>query len=130
MKNNTLPPPSKEPDKSGKIPYSSPVFQVYGSVGQLTKGSSGSKTDGNSTNPRASDRNLKEKIIKVGDHPLGIGLYLFDYTPKYRETCGHGRQFGVMAQEVETVMPEAVSTGANGFKQVDYAMLGILPGMH
>ena len=30
-----------------------------------------------------------------------------------------------MADEVEAVMPAAVSVGADGYKQVDYAMLGI-----
>lgn len=43
----------------------------------------------------------------------------------FREICGHGRQFGVMADEVETVIPEAVSARPAGYKQVDYALLGV-----
>jgi hypothetical protein len=74
-----------------------------------------------------SDRRLKCNIVKVGRHPrLGIGLYLFDYLPDHCDVLGHGRQFGVMADEVEPLMPSAVSLHANGFKQVDYAMLGIV----
>ena len=72
-----------------------------------------------------SDRRVKRNIVRVGDHPLGIGLYLFDYDPERSARWGHDRQFGVMADEVETVMPAAVSVGADGYKQVDYAMLGI-----
>jgi hypothetical protein len=68
---------------------------------------------------------VKENIVRVGDHPLGIGLYLFDYQPQYRETWGRGRRFGVMADEVEAVRPEAVSVHPDGYKQVNYAMLGI-----
>lgn len=43
---------------------------------------------------------------------------------------GHGRQFGVMADEVEQVMPEAVSVHPDGYKMVDYAMLGISRNLH
>jgi hypothetical protein len=66
----------------------------------------------------------------VGEHFLGIGLYLFDYKPEYRDQWGHGRQFGVMADEVESVMPQAVSIHPDGYKVVDYAMLGISLAMH
>lgn len=72
-----------------------------------------------------SDPMTKINIVRIGKHPLGIGLYLFDYKPEYRDLYGHGRQFGVMADEVETVMPEAVSIHPNGYKMVNYALLGI-----
>ena len=68
---------------------------------------------------------VKENIVRVGEHPAGIGLYLFDYTAEVRDIAGHGRKFGVMADEVAQVMPEAVSIAADGYRQVDYAMLGI-----
>ena len=73
-----------------------------------------------------SDRRTKENIARIGSHPLGMGLYLFDYKPQYREQCGSGRQFGVMADEVEAIVPEAVSMGEDGFKRVDYGMLGVV----
>jgi hypothetical protein len=75
--------------------------------------------------PMVSDLRAKENILRIGTHPLGFGLYLFNYKPQWRERCGSGRQFGVMADEVEAVVPHAVSTGSDGYKQVDYAMLGI-----
>jgi hypothetical protein len=113
-----------------KRKYRSPVLTLYGALRDLTQ--SGSKTGtegggkGNSAKkPVASDRNAKEHIVRIGDHPLGIGLYLFDYKPGFRDQWGHGRQFGVMAQEVEAVMPEAVSMHPDGYRMVDYAMLGI-----
>jgi hypothetical protein len=81
--------------------------------------------DGTLTRRNMSDRNAKENIILVGRHPLGIGLYLFDYKPEYRDKWGAGRQFGVMADEVGTVMPEAVLVHPDGYKMVNYTMLGI-----
>jgi len=70
-----------------------------------------------------SARSFKENITRIGTHPLGIGLYLFDYKPEYRERWGHGRQFGVMADEVEAVLPEAVCVHPDGYKMVNYGML-------
>ncbi len=114
-----------------KSPYAKPVLQVHGSVKNLTQGNNGSNPDKtNNTKRGGSDRSIKENIVRVGDHPLGIGLYLFNYKPDYRGTWGHGRQFGVMAQEVETVMPQAVSMHPDGYKLVDYAMLGISLNHH
>ncbi len=72
-----------------------------------------------------SSRAIKENIVRIGTHPLGIGLYLFDYGPEYRDRYGSGRQFGVMADEAEAVMPEAVFAHPGGYEVVDYAMLGI-----
>jgi len=122
----TSPESTREP---GKLPYRRPALRVFGAVKDLTKGQSGSGMDSarKSMIPpgQGSDRGIKENIVRVGDHPLGIGLYLFDYKPQYREICGQGRRFGVMADEVEAIMPEAVSVHPRGFKQVDYAMLGI-----
>ena len=78
-----------------------------------------------------SDPRAKENVIRIGTHSLGIGLYLFDYKPEYREQWGLGRQFGVMADEVETVMPEAVSVHPDGYKRVNYGMLRIRhPSIH
>jgi hypothetical protein len=74
---------------------------------------------------RRLDRKLKENIIRVGDHPLGIGLYLFDYKSEFKDECGYGRRFGVMADEVEKVMSSAVITHRNGYQAVDYEMIGI-----
>lgn len=122
---------SSPPDKSAvnttqRKAYQRPVLHLYGAVHLLTRGASAGAGDGASAmQPAASDRSVKENVARVGQHPLGIGLYLFDYRPRYRERYGYGRQFGVMADEVETVMPEAVSVHPDGYKMVDYALLGI-----
>jgi len=64
----------------------------------------------------ASDRRLKSNVVRVGTHPLGIGVYEYDIFGE--------RQRGVMADEVEAVMPEAVTTHpTEGYKMVYYGML-------
>lgn len=116
-------------DAARKKAYQRPVLRTFGSLHHMTQGTGGTLGDGQAGMTRGagqtSDRAAKENIVMIGTHPLGIGLYLFDYKPEYREAWGHGRQFGVMADEVEGVMPEAVATHADGYKLVDYAMLGI-----
>lgn len=68
-----------------------------------------------------SDRRLKQDIVVVGrDAKTGLPLYEFSY-----KSDPTRRFIGVMADEAEKVMPAAVSTGMDGFKRVDYAMLGI-----
>lgn len=62
-----------------------------------------------------SDRRLKSNIVRIGDHPLGIGIYEYDIFGK--------RDVGVMADEVLTVRPEAVITMPNGYYAVDYGRL-------
>lgn len=111
-----------------KRSYQTPSLTVFGSVKELTQSGNGSGGDGGPTPgmTMVSDPALKENVVRIGDHPAGLGLYLFDYKSEVRDNCGHGRQFGVMADEVERIMPEAVSIGANGYRQVDYGMLGIV----
>jgi hypothetical protein len=111
----------------GKRRYTSPVLTQFGSVRELTGGNSLPNLDpgGTMAMQGSSDRALKENIVQVGDHPAGFGVYLFDYKPEFRDTCGHGRQFGVMADEVEGIVPEAVSIGSNGYRQVNYGLIGI-----
>jgi hypothetical protein len=118
--------PVEPGDKPTRRAYAPPVLRAYGTVQALTQGVRGSMTnrDGGNTQTR-SDRSLKAGIVRVGTHPLGIGLYLFDYKPEFQALAGFGRQFGVMADEVESVMPQAVGRTAQGHKAVDYAMLGI-----
>ena len=66
----------------------------------------------------ASDRRLKKNIKRIGTHALGIGLYTWDYLWGQPYT-------GVMADEVEKVMPEAIIIHPSGFKMVDYRMMGL-----
>ena len=110
--------------------YSSPVLMEFGRVKDIVKSGSGAEAEnsGKDTNTNkfpTSERRLKEDIVRVGTHPSGIGLYLFNYKQNYRDAYGHGRHFGVMVDEVELVLPEAVSIGPHGYNQVDYSLLGI-----
>lgn len=114
----TAPPPQKQA-------YKSPLLRVYGAVHQFTQGTVGGGNDANVNNTKKSDKASKSNWTRIGTHPLGIGLYLFDYKPEFQALAGYGRQFGVMADEVEAVIPDAVAMHPDGFKRVNYAMLGI-----
>jgi len=68
-----------------------------------------------------SDRRLKQDIVAVGaDERTGLVLYEFSYIG-----APAARYRGVMADEVELVMPEAVIHGEDGFASVNYGLLGI-----
>jgi hypothetical protein len=71
-----------------------------------------------------SDQSIKENIIKIGSLDNGINIYKFEYRPEYKDTWGHGTHIGVMAQEVEKVIPKAVATHKDGYKLVNYSLLG------
>ena len=64
----------------------------------------------------SSDRRLKRNIKRIGTHDTGIGIYTWEY-------LWGAPGVGVMADEAETVIPEAVLTDANGFKMVDYSKI-------
>lgn len=70
-----------------------------------------------------SDIRTKENITQVYWLPNGLPVYTYEYKPEYKDEAGHGVHIGVMAQEVEQVMPEAVITRADGIKLVDYGVL-------
>jgi hypothetical protein len=65
-----------------------------------------------------SDRRLKSNIRRIGTAHNGLPLYEY--------TIFGQRQRGVMADEVERIMPAAVRTHSSGFKMVNYGMLGLL----
>lgn len=62
-----------------------------------------------------SDERLKSDIVKVGTHPLGVGVYEYNIFGR--------RERGVLAQEVQRVRPEAVYEHPSGFLMVDYGAL-------
>jgi hypothetical protein len=88
--------------------------QIGGAVGGLA---AAPMTGGGSLagNFLKSDIRLKSNIVRIGDHPLGIGIYEYDID-------GH-RDVGVMAQEVLTVKPEAVLQHPDGYLMVNYGAL-------
>lgn len=61
-----------------------------------------------------SDRRLKKNIKQISTRPDGLNVYEFDYI------WGGGRQIGLMAQEVQTIYPGAVSE-SGGYLMVDYS---------
>jgi len=70
-----------------------------------------------------SDIRMKENIEVVGMLPNGLYIYEFDYKPEFKNKsyAGHGRFRGVMAHEVERIIPDAVFMTTDGYKAVDYA---------
>jgi hypothetical protein len=62
-----------------------------------------------------SDIRLKSNIVKVGNHPIGIGIYEYDIFGQ--------RERGVIAQELMQVMPDAVHQHPSGYLMVDYGRL-------
>lgn len=65
----------------------------------------------------ASDRRLKINIHKVGEKN-GLNLYQFRYLD------GSGPFVGYMADEVEKTYPEAIIIDSDGYKAVNYGMIG------
>jgi hypothetical protein len=73
----------------------------------------------------ASDIRMKENIVAIGTLPNGLPFYQFEYKPEFKDhpLAGYGTHTGVMAQEVQDFMPEAVITLENGYLAVDYGKL-------
>src|SRR6266568_1427077 len=68
---------------------------------------------------RRSDMMLKHDISLLGHLDNGLGFYRFSYN-------GSDKSYvGVMAQEVEKVMPGAVVRGSDGYLRVFYDKLGL-----
>jgi hypothetical protein len=71
----------------------------------------------------SSDERLKENITLI-ENPLSkiiqLGGYEFDWIQNEEIHVHHGHDIGVIAQEVEKVLPELVTTRDNGYKAVKY----------
>jgi hypothetical protein len=68
---------------------------------------------------RRSDIRLKHDIALLGRLDSGLGFYRFSYN-------GSNKAYvGVMAQEVQRVMPQAVVRGRDGYLRVYYDRLGV-----
>lgn len=62
-----------------------------------------------------SDERLKSNIVKIGRTPSGLNVYEYDKFGK--------RERGVMAQEVDKIIPDAVSMHSSGYLMVDYSKI-------
>jgi len=73
----------------------------------------------------SSDRRLKENILPISN-PLQkinlIGGYSFDWNVE-KQNIYSGKDYGVIAQEIEEILPELVDTRENGYKAVKYDKL-------
>jgi hypothetical protein len=68
---------------------------------------------------RRSDVALKHDITLLGRLDNGLGFYRFSYNGSEKAYVG------VMAQEVQTIVPEAVVRGRDGYLLVFYEKLGL-----
>jgi hypothetical protein len=69
----------------------------------------------------SSDRQLKDNILPIEnalEKVKKIGGYTFNWNDK--QTIYEGHDIGVIAQEIESVLPEVVTTRDTGFKAVKY----------
>jgi hypothetical protein len=72
-----------------------------------------------SQNTTPSDLRLKHDIALLGHLDNGLGWYRFSYN-------GSDKAYvGVMAQEVEAIMPDTVVRGDDGYLRVFYGRLGL-----
>jgi dolichol-phosphate mannosyltransferase len=67
------------------------------------------------------------KIEFIKQIKPGLNLYSFEYKPKFKNhpLGGHARYIGYMAHEVEKLYPNAVQVQPNGYKSVNYSLIGI-----
>jgi len=130
---------------SGSITLSTPQaintaasvqFGSFG-VGTAASGTTGEiRATNNITAFYSSDRNLKENIRNIPnalDKVSAIGGKLFDWKDDYLAQRGgedgyfvRKEDFGVIAQDVQSVLPEAVRTREDGTLAVDYEKLSAL----
>lgn len=62
---------------------------------------------------------LKHDVVFLGRLDNGLGFYRFAYN-------GNDKAYvGVIAQEVQTVRPDAVARGRDGYLTVDYGKLSV-----
>ena len=82
-------------------------------------GGGGFRGGGGRGGVRRSDINLKHDVVLLGRLDNGLGYYRFAYN-------GSDKAYvGVIAQEVQTVRPDAVTRGSDGNLRVYYERLGL-----
>jgi hypothetical protein len=90
-----------------------------GGGGGFRGGGGGGFRGGGGRGGRRSDIRLKHHIALLGYLDNGLGFYRFSYN-------GSDKAYvGVMAQEVQQIMPAAVVSGSDGYLRVYYEKLGL-----
>jgi len=83
------------------------------------RGGGGGGGRGGGGGGRRSDIALKHDVVLLGHLANGLGYYRFSY-------LGSSRSYvGVIAQEVQSLVPEAVTHGQDGYLRVYYEKLGL-----
>jgi len=107
--------------QSGVLGIANLQNQAY--IGGLQAQANGSSGSGNALGTIAgalitqfSDVRLKRNLVKVGKTAKGFTRYMWQYL--WGEWA-----VGVLAQEVEKILPEAVFTGPDGWKRVNLSMV-------
>jgi hypothetical protein len=122
------------PGDANGIPTATDRLQVFGDIRVGTTGANGciKSFDGNPlTGTCASDRRFKKDITpfpRVLDQFTALQPvhYFWRATEFPEQHFGGSRAYGLIAQDVEQVLPELVVTNDDGFKAVDYSELPLL----
>ena len=95
-----------------------PSFAGRGGGGAAFAGGGGGGRGGGGGG-RRSDIALKHDVVLLGHLANGLGYYRFSY-------LGSSKPYvGVIAQEVQNLVPEAVTRGRDGYLRVYYEQLGL-----
>jgi hypothetical protein len=90
-----------------------------GGGGGFRGGGGGGFRGGGGGGGRRSDIELKHDVVLLGHLANGLGYYRFSYV-------GSSKPYvGVIAQEVQSLVPEAVTRGRDGYLRVHYEQLGL-----
>ena len=109
--------PSADGSASGQPSGAPPGGGQGGQGGQ--GGSGGRGGGGRGGGGRHSDIHLKHDVVLLGRLDNGLGYYRFSYN-------GSDQAYvGVIAQDVQSVRPEAVLRGPDGYLWVNYDKLGL-----
>jgi hypothetical protein len=70
---------------------------------------------------------MKKNVKFIRKIKPGLNLYKFEYKKPFKKLtgAGYGTFYGLMAQEVEKIYPKAVITENNGYKSINYSLIGI-----
>ena len=116
------------------LPTALNKLQVFGDIRVGTSGANGCLMNFAGTGIAgtcASDRRFKENITPFGQvldrltdlQPVHYSWRAAEFPDRH---FGNARAYGLIAQDVEPVLPELVVTGDDGFKAVDYSALPLL----
>lgn len=103
---------------SGGISNAAPWLSSFAGGGNNNARNWDTENPSNFQDFQSSDRRLKTDIHLVGKLVSGLNVYTFRYSEA--PSVVH---MGVMADEVEKVIPQAVSTDEGGYLRVSYGML-------